>query len=239
MSDGKNNDGTDDVEHLKDEINRLREENSRNEVFKAKYIDVIGQLSTLTDTKSTTNETSDEQRIPNAITNSENLLDNADRILTDVVTSFKVLPPEAQHKVNALSEEGNTFLQRVEVLEQKCAHTESTAKYALSKAQEIEQYLKIDQLLVHGLKDLPLDEKGHIKKGRAFSEYMANKIKTLIPELNCTKEQILSCISVSHPIKSRKNASNLIALVKFSNRDTNSITSSKIAFTTVTNVYFP
>ena len=48
---------------------------------------------------------------------------------------------------------------------------------------------------------------------------MAEKIKTSLPDLKCTKEQILSCISVSHPIKSKKNPNNLISLVKFSNRD--------------------
>ena len=77
----------------------------------------------------------------------------------------------------------------------------------------------IDQLLVHGLHDFPKDKDGFIEKGRAFSQYMAGKIKSLLPSLKPTKEQILSCISVSHPIKSKKNPKNLIALVKFSNRD--------------------
>ena len=57
------------------------------------------------------------------------------------------------------------------MLEQKCAHTESNAKCALSKVHEFEQYLKIDQLLVHDLKDFPRDGKGYIKKGRPVSTW--------------------------------------------------------------------
>ena len=82
--------------------------------------------------------------------------------------------------------------------------------------------MMIDQLLVHGLKDFPVDEKGRIVKGRRFSIYMAEKFKALLP-LKESRAEILSCISVSHTIRSRKNKANLIAIVKFSNRDMRNI----------------
>ena len=220
------------IMRLKQEVSRLQEENSQKDVYKTKFISFIGKLSSL---QSSTELNNDQIKVvdnnisaehtdtaSSTPSNDENLLANADDIITNVVNSFQNLSFESQQQVKSITEDGSSFLQRVEVLEQRCAHAESNAKYALSKALEIEQYLKIDQLLVHGLnpKDFPRDEKGYIKKGRAFSSYMAEIIKTrVLPDHAITKEQILSCISVSHPIKSRKNANNLISLVKFSNRD--------------------
>ena len=176
---GKENDEAAEIKRLRDEITTLHKENCQNKIFKEKYIDVIGKLSNLNASRSAASNDDMSREAPgisNTINNSEKLIDNAENILTDVVTSFKLLPPEAQHEVNVISEEGSSFLQRLKVLEQKCAHTESNAKYALSKVHEFEQYLKIDQLLVHDLKDFPRDGKGYIKKGRPVSTWQ-KKIK--------------------------------------------------------------
>ena len=197
----------DELEALKKENARLRNSNEQNEVFKQKYIEVIATLTNLPTVSTTT-----------ATTSNEELLNKADDIVSDVVSSFPNLPPQNQVQLQEIGNEGASFLKRIEALEQSNAHNSANARYALSELEMIKQYLKIEHLLVHGLKDFPVNKWGNIVKGREFSEYIAGKFKELL-SLTVTKSQILSCISVSHVIRSYKNPKNLIALVRFSNRD--------------------
>ena len=201
---------------IQEENNRIKEENKKNQLYKDKYISVIDQLSNIDPASVKTDQSNSE----NSTTNGEkvdlenNLLQNADAIVGNVVSSFKTLPAESQGKVLDIKNEGSQFLLRLQMVEQQCSHTAYNAKLALNKVEEIEQYLKIDHLQVHGLDDIPVK-----KNGLEFSTYVADKLKELLPELPFNAEKILNNISVSHPIKSRKRRNNIIVLIKFSNRD--------------------
>ena len=191
------------LQSLKIENARLQKENQEKDIYRQKYVDVIGKLNNLSNSDT-------------AHDGEEHLLNNADKVVDDVVSSYATLPDEEKKEVTKLGAEGTTFLKRLETVEQMAAHNQSNARYALNEVEEVKQYLKKDQLLVHGLKDFPRNHKGYIKNGRPFSEYMAGKFKDLLPDLKESKEEILRCISISHVITSYNNPSNIIALVKFS-----------------------
>ena len=110
------------------------------------------------------------------------------------------------------------FLERLEANERKTNLNYENINYAINELEDVKQYIKVENLVCHGLDDYPTDRNGYIVKGRKFSEYMARKFKALLP-LTQTYEQILSCISVAHTITGYKNPKNVMALVRFSNRD--------------------
>ena len=214
-------DQAEEIERLKSEINHLKEINAHNEVYKEKFIDVIGKLSDLpSSTPSDKNNDAASSEIEDSIQGSEKLLNSADLIISSVVSTFKEMPAQAQQEVSKIREEGSSLIRRLELLEKRCDRTSSDAIYAINTLHELQQYQMIDQLLVHGLsKDFPRNSRGKIKNGREFSKFMAKKLKQLLPSVDYSEEEILHSISVSHPMQSRKNPANIMAIVKFSNRD--------------------
>ena len=123
---GKEDDEAAEIKRLRDEVTALNKENCQNKIFKEKYIDVIGKLSNLNASRSAASNDDMSREAPgisNTINNSENLIENAEIILTNVVPSFKLLPPEAQHEVNVISEEGSPFFTKGKSARTKmCAH---------------------------------------------------------------------------------------------------------------------
>ena len=202
------------IKNLQEQLLHEQQENNKNKAFRTKYVEVINKLSKLQPSNAelnieTGNTSTDE--------NTENvLIEKGDSILDNVVSSFKEYPTDKKAEVHQLSNEGSQFIRRIQELEQNCAIAAYNAKLALNKVEDMAQYLKIDHLCVHGLRDIPLK-----KTGLDFSKYVSEKLEEILPlsDLNLTAEKILNCISVSHPIKSRKNPNNLIVLIKFSNRD--------------------
>ena len=178
---------------LKEQFDRLNLENEQNKVFRHKYINVIGKLSEIGSPASVNAPTTD------VVTNTNKLLDNAESILSNVVSSFKDLPQPDQQNIMDIKEEGSKFLHKITMLEQRCSHLEYNTRLVGSKVQDIEQYLKLNHLLIHGLRDIPLKDRGF-----KFTRYVADKIKYLLPELPYDADYIYNCISVSHPIKSKK-----------------------------------
>ena len=135
----------DELQALKIENARLKNTNEENLVFKQKYIDVIGKLNNLSDAPNTT-----------STANNEDLLNNADDVVTKVVSSFSSLSQKNQAQVHEIGEEGASFLKRLETLERKNVQTAADVSYAVGEIEDIKQYLKLEALLVHGLKDFPL-----------------------------------------------------------------------------------
>lgn len=89
------------------------------------------------------------------------------------------------------------------------------AKKEISKCKrrlsDLEQYLRQNSLLIHGLPDIPSNT-----YGCEFSEYALKKIKTLMPTI--ANKISIQDIDVSHPLKT-KNKKKPVIIVKFVRRD--------------------
>ena len=91
------------------------------------------------------------------------------------------------------------------------SYVDDKLEHLSNRLDSIDQYLKRDNLLIKGLKDVP-------KKcfGLAFSSYVMEKLKDLLPSIaDQLKEED---ISVSHPLPT-KDKSKSIVIAKFVRRD--------------------
>ena len=80
-----------------------------------------------------------------------------------------------------------------------------------SDSNDMQQYMRLRTLLVHGLKNVP----AHLK-GIAFSEYVLGELQKLFPQH--AKYLVPGSISVSHPMPTKSKTKSLV-IVKFVQRD--------------------
>ena len=79
------------------------------------------------------------------------------------------------------------------------------------RLNDIDQYLRKNSLLLHGLLDLPVKT-----YGLQFSEYIINKLKQLLPTI--ADKLKVEDIDVSHPLRTKSNRKSCV-IIKFVRRD--------------------
>ena len=78
-----------------------------------------------------------------------------------------------------------------------------------------DQYLRLNSLLLHRLRDIPFK-----KKGANFSRYVAKKLNALFPSLRWMGRKVNhNDIDASHPLQSRQDPKKKLVIVKFKVRD--------------------
>ena len=141
-------------------------------------------------------------------TQSDNLL--LSTIPTDLLQQIKLQAPWI---VTVLS----SFEQRLKTVESGVAENKATTevnketilKNSVSTSRN-GQYLNRNNLLLYRLKDIPFK-----KRGRAFSQYIANKLNSLFPTLRWRGGRITADdIDTAHPMRNKH-----IVVVKFKCRD--------------------
>ena len=179
------------LEQIREELAQAQEKNKINEVYKTKFLSVMTKLSNINNNANNND--------PALNTGEDGLIENSDTIIDNLLTTFKDLPEKKKEEVLHVKDDGNQFLHRISIVEQNCALASFNAKLALNRNEEVKQYLKVDQLLLFGLKDIPKSN------GYEFSTYVAEKLRSLLPSLpeEITAKTILRNISVSHILKSK------------------------------------
>ena len=87
--------------------------------------------------------------------------------------------------------------QELQSLHGKVDESNKILKELIERCDNTDQYIKIDNLIIDGFKDVPVHLKGHL-----FSGWVANQLNFLIPELDF--EILPRDISISHPLYNKE-----------------------------------
>ena len=91
------------------------------------------------------------------------------------------------------------------------SHAENKLDTSSSRLHAIEQQMRKNSLLVHGLNDIPVKT-----YGLEFSEYKINKLKELLPTI--ADKLKIEDVDVSHPLRTKSNNKSCV-IIKFVRRD--------------------
>ena len=83
----QNDANTDEITRLHDKIKQLENTNAQNEVYKQKYVDVIGKLMKLPNPTASADE---DQLSLLTLSNPDELLENSDKMINEVVSLVSI-----------------------------------------------------------------------------------------------------------------------------------------------------
>ena len=126
----------------------------------------------------------------------------------DINNAWLQLTPELG-KTNARV---NIAIAKINELEDHWSRLDYLVNYAVDKMNDQEQYMKIWNLLIHNLTDVPDD-----KKGIDFSKYVAGKLNEILPSLQGTLSH--EHIDRSHIYRKKNKKGKSIVIVRFISRD--------------------
>ena len=126
------------------------------------------------------------------------------------------LPPNVtstgENLSNFSKDIANKALNAIKTLEEKCNNIEFSLKNAHASLNELEQYLRRANLLIHGLHDIPMD-----KYDYDFIVYIVDKLNSLLPTLNNIGKITPDDINDAHPLFQSESKSPVV-IVQFNKR---------------------
>ena len=174
-------------------INEVLEEHGRCKAeltdYKSKYEELRKELEALKASKQSTTEGMPDKAGIRTNDASKTKVDNLEKEI-------------AEHS-NALSSLGDRWDYTIELLHNYC-----------NRLDKLEQYSRLYSLLIHGLRNIPT---GFEDKGLVFSDWVANEINKLLP--NLPEKLTAQHIDVSHPLPTRSATAKSCIIVKFCRRD--------------------
>ena len=126
--------------------------------------------------------------------------------------SSKVYATKALSATVASKEYATKALNTLQALETKCTFIEKSLKTCLSRLNELEQYIRRQNLLIHGLSDVPMDCYDF-----KFMVYIADKLNAILPPLAFGKITP-DDINDAHPLPTKDDSKFPAVIVQFNKR---------------------
>ena len=117
--------------------------------------------------------------------------------------------PTLTNEVSSMKNDALKNSQSISELQDFFSYVDNKLAAYTIRLDEIEQYMRLYALLIHGLDDVPVKT-----YGVEFSEYVLKKLQSLLPSI--ANKLKLEDIDVSHPLPTKKKS---IVIVKFVRRD--------------------
>ena len=135
---------------------------------------------------------------------------------TDISSSPKDVSSGGSHsaKVNWLEKEIYNHSHALRNLQDNWSYAMNTLQDYSYRLNNLEQYTRLLNLLIHGLTGIPT---GEDSKGLAFSQWVADQINKLLP--NLAEPITVQHIDVAHPLHTRSSTAKSCIIVRFVRRD--------------------